>query len=284
MPQWSEDLIPVDVARTLDGLFVQRVRRSPDRPAYHSYERAAGSWRALTWGDMAREVARWRGALESEQLAQGDRIAMVLRNCPEWAMFDLAGLSLGLVTVPLYTDDRADNAAYILQDAAAKVLLVQDAGRWRRLGEALEGQLYPERVVILDSSEKAQRLAEEDERVVTTGSWLPAEGPELRQRDGDPGDLATIVYTSGTTGRPKGVMLSHRNILVNAHAGLKALDVYQEDVFLSFLPLSHTLERTDSYYLPMMSGSAVAYARSVGQLAEDRALSCVFGPWSWCGH
>ena len=173
------------------------------------------------------------------------------------------------MTVPLYTDDRADNAAYILQDAAVKVLLVQDAGRWRRLAEALGDQPYPERVVILDDSEKAERLAEEDERVVTSAAWLPAEGPELQQRDGDPDELATIVYTSGTTGRPKGVMLSHRNILTNAHAGLTALDVYQEDVFLSFLPLSHTLERTGSYYLPMMAGSAVAYARSVGQLAED---------------
>ncbi len=269
MTQWSEDLIPVEGARTLDGLFVQRVRRSPERPAYHSFERAAGGWRGLTWRDMAMEVARWRSALETERLGQGDRIAMVLRNCPEWVMYDLAGLSLGLVTVPLYTDDRADNAAYILQDAAVKVLLVQDAGRWRRLAEALEDQPYPERVVILDDSEKAERLAEEDERVVTSSAWLPAEGPELQQRDGDPDELATIVYTSGTTGRPKGVMLSHRNILTNAHAGLKALDVYQEDVFLSFLPLSHTLERTASYYLPMMAGSAVAYARSVGQLAED---------------
>jgi long-chain acyl-CoA synthetase len=81
--------------------------------------------------------------------------------------------------------------------------------------------------------------------------------------------LATIVYTSGTTGRPKGVMLSHHNILANAHASVTMLDVYQEDLFLSFLPLSHTLERTASYYLPMMTGSTVAYARSINQLADD---------------
>jgi long-chain acyl-CoA synthetase len=267
--QWSEDLIPVEAACTLDGLFVERVRRSPHRPAYRCYERAAGEWRGLTWRDMAQQTARWRSALETEQLRYGDRVALLLRNCPEWVMFDLAGLSLGLVTVPLYTDDRADNAAFILQDAAVQVLLVQDAGRWKRLAEALGEQPYPERVVILDSSEQARRLAEEDERVTTVADWLPAVGSELDQREGDPDELATIVYTSGTTGRPKGVMLSHRNILINAHAGLTALDVYQEDIFLSFLPLSHTLERTASYYLPMMAGSAVAYARSVGQLAED---------------
>lgn len=269
MSQWSEDLIPLEGARTLDGLFVQRVRRSPQRPAYRSFDRKASAWRELTWKDMAREVARWRGALEAEPLRPGDRVALLLRNCPEWVMFDQAGMSLGLVTVPLYTDDRADNAAYILQDAAVKVLLVQDAGRWKRLAAAIGDQPCPQRVVILDPSEEAQRLATEDDRVVTRADWLPAEGAELEQRASDPHTLATIVYTSGTTGRPKGVMLSHRNILTNAHAGLTALDVYQEDVFLSFLPLSHTLERTASYYLPMMAGSAVAYARSVGQLAED---------------
>jgi long-chain acyl-CoA synthetase len=269
LSQWSEDLIPLEGARTLDGLFVQRVRRSPDRPAYRSYDRRAGAWRELTWQDMGFQVARWRDALACEPLGPGDRVAVLLRNCPEWVMFDQAALSLGLVTVPLYTDDRADNAAYILQDAAAKVLLVQDAGRWKRLAPAVGDQPSPARVVILEPSGEARRLAADDERVRLAPDWLPERGPELSQREGDPDELATIVYTSGTTGRPKGVMLSHRNILANAHAGLTALDVYREDVFLSFLPLSHTLERTASYYLPMMAGSAVAYARSVGQLAED---------------
>jgi len=267
--KWSEDLIPMAGARTLDGLFVQRVRRSPDRPAYRSYEREAGDWRELTWRDMAREVARWREALASEPLKTGDRVAILLRNCPEWVMFDMAAMSLGMVTVPLYTDDRADNAAYILRDAAAKVLLVQDAGRWKRLAEAVGESPYPGRVVLLESGAEAQRIAGEDGRVVTAEGWLPASGPELAQRGAEPDELATIVYTSGTTGRPKGVMLSHRNILSNAHAGLTMIDCYQEDIFLSFLPLSHTLERTASYYLPMMAGATVAYARSVAQLAED---------------
>ena len=269
MTQWSEDLIPLEGARTLDGLFVQRVRRSPDRPAYRSFDRAAGEWRELIWGDMAREVARWRQALSNERLRTGDRVAVLLRNCPEWVMFDIAALSLGLVTVPLYTDDRADNAAYILQDAAAKVLLVQDAGRWKRLAEAVGQSPFPHRVVILEAGGDAVRLAGKDERVIAAEDWLPAVGPALTPRTAEPNGLATIVYTSGTTGRPKGVMLSHRNILADAHASLTIIDCYQEDVFLSFLPLSHTLERTASYYLPMMAGATVAYARSVAQLAED---------------
>lgn len=268
MSRWSEDLIAIDRAKTLDGLFVRRVARSPERVAYRYYDKNAG-WQQLTWREMGAWVARWRAALANEPLADGDRVAMLLRNCPDWIMFDQAAFSLGLITVPLYTDDRAENATYILQDAAVKVLLIQDAGRWRRLAEVLGNAPWPQRVVILESSPAAHELAEQDPRVVVAECWLPPTAPPLTQRDADPQSLATIVYTSGTTGRPKGVMLSHRNILTNAHAVLTLINVYGEDLFLSFLPLSHMLERTGGYYLPLMAGSTVAYARSVGQLAED---------------
>ncbi len=266
---WSEDLIPVDGARTLDGLFWQRVRRSPKRVAYRWFDRGGRVWREMSWRDAARAVARWRDALAGEALRPGDRVAVLLRNGPDWVFFDQAALSLGLVTVPLYTDDRAESAAYILQDAAAKLLLVQDANRWKRLAAALGHATWPQRVILLDAGLEATRMAAEDRRVRVAQGWLPARGADWTQRPGDPNELATIVYTSGTTGRPKGVMLSHRNILTNAHASLKVFDVYQQDVFLSFLPLSHMLERTGGYYLPMMAGAAVAFAQSAAQLAED---------------
>ncbi|MCG6896671.1 MAG: long-chain fatty acid--CoA ligase [Thiocapsa sp.] len=268
MSAWSEDLIPIDRAKTLDGLFVQRVRRSPDRVAYRHFERNRG-WSELTWAEMGRLVARWHQALAQEALELGDRVAILLRNSPEWVVLDQAALSLGLITVPLYTDDRAENAVFILRDAAVKLLVIQDAGRWRRLAAVLGDVPWPLRVVILEASPAANELAAADPRVVVAAGWLPDAAPALVQRDGDPNGLATIVYTSGTAGRPKGVMLSHRNILGNAHGALAAIDCYQEDRFLSFLPLSHALERTAGYYLPMMAGASVAFARSVVQLAED---------------
>ncbi|MBK1718204.1 AMP-binding protein [Thiocystis violacea] len=268
MNRWSEDLIAIDRAKTVDGLFLQRTIRSPERIAYRYFERDAG-WRELSWSAMGESVARWRQALSGEPLEAGDRVAILLRNCPEWVMFDQAAFSLGLVTVPLYTDDRAENAAYILQDAAVKVLLIQDVGRWKRLAEVVGDAPWPLRVLILEPSPAAHELAAKDPRVQVVDRWLPSSAPALKARDGDPRDLATIVYTSGTTGRPKGVMLSHHNILTNAHAVLTLINVYGEDLFLSFLPLSHMLERTGGYYLPLMAGSTVAYARSIGQLAED---------------
>lgn len=272
MSHWSEDLIAVERARTLDGLFALRVQRSPDRVAYRYYDRKDACWCTLTWRETAQQVARWRDALAAEGLRAGDRVALLLRNCPEWVFFDQAALALGLVTVPLYTDDRPENAVYICEDAAVKVLLVQDAARWRRIAEAMGDRWHPSRVIVLDANPEARQVIEADPRVVVAQEWLPDAGGSLRQRSGDPHELATIVYTSGTTGRPKGVMLSHNNILWNAHASLTIIDCYEEDVFLSFLPLSHTLERTGGYYLPMMAGAAVAYARSIGQLAEDLSV------------
>ena len=271
MGQWHEDLITPEEARTLDGLFARRVARSPDHEAYRSFDRATQTWVSYTWRDMGRQVARWQRALERENLAPGDRVALQLRNCPEWVVFDQAAMSLGLVTVPLYTDDRPDSVDYILGDAAVKLLLVQDQGRWKRLAPLMpeDENANLRRVLLLDDSAEAGKFARNDERVRLVADWLPRDGGKLTERRGDPHALASIVYTSGTTGRPKGVMLSHYNMLAVAHAALTIVDVFQEDVFLSFLPLSHTLERTGGYYLPMMSGSAVAYSRSVAQLGED---------------
>ncbi len=270
MPTLHENLISPEQARGLDGLFAQRVKRNPERPAYGWYDRASKSWKAYSWAEMAGEVARWQQAFAAEGIAPGERVALQLRNCPEWVMFDQAALSLDLVTVPLYTDDRPDNIAYILEEAGVRLLLVQDAGRWRRLSKVIPEEGKLQRILLLDDSEAARELAAQDPRVRVAADWLPARPGELVVRKNpDPDALASIVYTSGTTGRPKGVMLSHHNMLSVAHGGVTMIDVYQEDSFLSFLPLSHTLERTAGYYLPIMTGSQVSYARSVAQLADD---------------
>ncbi len=265
--KWSEDLISPDQAGTLDGLFLQRVRRTPDALAYRHYHRYNKQWYELTWSDMERQVSRWRQALSGEDLEAGDRVAILLRNSPEWIMFDQAALSLGLVVVPLYTDDRADAIAYILRDAAVKLLLVQDSGRWNRMAGSVEDLPQLQRVVVLETERQPQPGG--DDLVREAKHWLPARGEPLKRRYADPHTLATIVYTSGTTGRPKGVMLSHFNMFSIAHASVTVVDCYQQDSFLSFLPLSHTLERTGGYYLPMMAGASVSFARSIPQLAED---------------
>ncbi len=269
MSDWNEDLISIDDAVTLDGLFRKRVTRSPEREAFRGYDRRTGGWRSYSWREMAQEVARWQQALSEEGLRAGDRVALQLRNCPEWVIFDQACLGLGIILVPLYVDDSPESIAHILEDAAVNLVLVQDAGRWKRLAPAIEGYEQLRRVLLLDAGRDADELLAADERIRAVPQWLPPSGGELARRKGDPNALATIVYTSGTTGPSKGVMLSHHNLLFVAHASICCVSCYREDRFLSFLPLSHTLERTCGYYLPMLAGATVVFARSVQQLGAD---------------
>ena len=269
MSQWTEDIISAENAGTLDGLFYQRVRRTPDLTAYRSFDASSKQWQDTSWREMGIAAARWRAALAAEGLLPGDRVAVHLRNSREWVCFDQAALGCDHVIVPLYTDDRPENIAYILMNAAVKVLLVQDAGSWKRLAPALRGLEDIQRVLILHRPATLAPELVDDERIRFVSDWLPEDAGDFGPRAGDPHALASIVYTSGTTGRPKGVMLTHYNMLSIAHSALTMIDCYEEDLFLSFLPLSHTLERTAGYYLPMMAGATVAYARSVPQLAED---------------
>jgi len=259
--------ISADHAQTLTGLFRERVTTNPNKPAYRQYDAASETWKSFTWSEVAREVARWQAALTHEGLAPGDRIAVMLKNCVEWVIFDQAALGLGLVTVPLYLDDRPDNAAWIIDNAGARLLLVEGRFQHRKVAEIAATSHKLERVVSLLPPEK---LADWNPQFVVAEDWLKAaQDITVPERRISSDMLASIVYTSGTTGKPKGVMLTHENMLWNAWYASRCADFGADEVFLSFLPLSHTLERTGGYYMPMLLGCEVVYARSVNLLAQD---------------
>jgi len=143
-------------------------------------------------------------------------------------------------------------------------LLFENAEQWQALRTVRDQMRSVLRFVSIDEIPNSN-----DHSLTSMAEFLPAAARLQSALSAEPGDLATIVYTSGTTGRPKGVMLSHINILSNAHASMDIIAVRGDDLLLSFLPLSHTFERTLGYYLPVMTGSTVAFARSIPQLAED---------------
>jgi long-chain acyl-CoA synthetase len=262
------NFILANVAGTLDGLFRERVRQTPNDIAYRYFSRSAKEWRDLNWTQMADEVSRWQQALSRESLLEGDRVAILMRNCPTWVAFEQAALGLGLVVVPLYTDDRPDNISYILNDSGCKLLLIEDEKQWECLAVHKDEMPGMQRFIIHHSKHAEPQPF--DERVCVSDTCLPASSTLLHERGGDPHKLASIVYTSGTTGRPKGVMLSHQNILTTSQASIEALlEDDTKHTMLSFLPLSHTFERTCGYYVAMMCNISVAYARSIQQLAED---------------
>ena len=266
------DVIDPTEFNSISELFVERVRRTPDSDAYIEYK--DGRWQSITWSKVGEELARWRAAFESEGLEPGERMAIRLHNCIEWILFDQGAMSAGHVVVPVYAEDRADNIAYILDQTCARVLLVDTYEDWITIAKESESSLdCLQRVIIFSGSLPDDNS---DDRVVSLESWLGRFTKENLNLEApakplDTG-LATIVFTSGTTGKPKGVMLSHQNILSNAYAGLHSILVYPSDRMLSFLPLSHMFERTIGCYLNVMAGSSVAFNRSIPELIDDMAM------------
>jgi len=261
------DIIQESEVQSLPGLFKERLKRTPNGAAYRQYDIASQKWTQSSWQEMANEVARWQAAFEKDGLQPGDKVAIMVKNSREWVVFDQAALGLGLVTVPLYVDDRPDNVAYIINHAEIKILFVQDRPQWHRLLKADVDLGSLQRIISL------KRISEDDEpddsKLESLSDWVFGLNAELQTKESSPDDLASIVYTSGTTGRSKGVMLSHRNILSNAFAAAVCNQWTAEERFLSFLPLSHMLERTAGYYLPIILGAEVIYARSIATLGDD---------------
>jgi len=263
----ASDNIPPATAGTLGGLFRERVRRTPDSCAYRRYDRQGRCSECSTWAETAAQAARWQEAFRREGLQPGDRVAVMLKNCLEWVLFDQAALGLGLVTVPLYVNDRPDNFALIIAETESRLLLIEGVDQWERIRQ-VSGRL-DSLVRIVSLTLACTR--ECDLRLALLADWLPDAAGSYDAGNWPPDTLATIVYTSGTTGSPKGVMLSHANILTNAYAGISRVPIYPDDLFLSFLPLSHTLERMAGYYIPIMTGASVAHVRSLEELPNDLA-------------
>ena len=254
-------------ARDLTALFRARVALTPTGVAYRQFDSETNAWVDWTWAAIDAEVARWRAALAKERFEPGARVATLMVNSVGYVAVDQAALSLGLAIVPLHVTDNPGNLAYILEDCSAAALIVDNPAYWARLAPQLRDHANLKRVVVI--SESSDEIAA-DPRATRASQWLAQAQTEPAPLAAlTPETLTAIVYTSGTTGRPKGVMLSHRNVVSTVLAVRQCVDATPQDVFLSFLPLSHTFERTAGYYLPIATGSVVAFCRSVAFLMED---------------
>jgi len=224
-------------------------------------------WRDVTAGELATGIARWQAAFRREGIAAGDRVVVCARNGPSWVAVDLAALGLSVVVVPLYVDDNPENVAWCAANAEAKLAVVENVRLAHGLRKAGADARALARMVVLHADEP---LAPED-GAVTVDEFLPPAGGEVEVKAVPEATLATICYTSGTSGRPKGVMLSHGNILANVEGCRETRMARTSDRFLSMLPLSHMFERTGGYYLPLALGATVVYARGIAQIADDLA-------------
>lgn len=270
----AESSLAPDLAavQTLAELLTWRVALTPDVQAYRYHDESKAGWVSLTWREIGEKVRHVEAALSRLTLPRGSRIAILLPNGVDAVCIDQAALTRACVPVPMHALDNPASIAYILSDSDAALLVAQSDAQWQAI--VATGIALPSLQQVVVVSREAQPDAPVSPvPICSLDEWLSTgvDGQAAQHNGSAPSadDLAALVYTSGTTGKPKGVMLTHGNVLSNVKAVLQRVAPQASDVFLSFLPLSHTFERTAGYYLPIAAGSCVAFARSTSLLAED---------------
>jgi long-chain acyl-CoA synthetase len=256
--------------RTIPELFLQAVERH-DRPDFMRYK-TAGVWTKIPAREFREDVELAAHGLIALGVEPGDRVALLSENRPGWAFADLAALSAGAWSVPIYTSLTPDEVQFILADSGARACVVSTAAQLAKV-EEVRGRCPALRCVIaLDPIERSEEWLHTARQLVERGREARAARPgavDERRAALDPESTATILYTSGTTGRPKGVMLSHRNLVSNALDALESLAITSSDLHLSWLPLSHSFERLAGYYIMIHSGVSIAYAESIEKVVDN---------------
>ena len=254
--------------KTLDQFVPARAKIAPHTEALRQFDRRSNSWERISYRDLDERIQQWRKAFCKLGLQRGDRVAILLPNGVDAICCDQAVLANGCVPVPLHAIDTAGSSAFIIADSQASVLVTNRQSRWDAI--YLTHTVMPNLRHVIFTEESSPESRQDGVQQWDLESWL-ATGHGVTELPAAPNeeDLAAIVYTSGTTGRPKGVMLTHKNVVSNVINTLKTVSPRPGDVFLSFLPLSHTFERMAGYYLALGMGCTIVFTRSIQQLAED---------------
>ncbi len=263
---------PADIpAGNIAQLFLEAVQ-AYDRPDALKYKKG-GAWHSISHRQVYSNVKRAALGLVALGIKPNDRVAILSENRPEWLISDFACVMSGATSVPLYPMLPADQIAYMVQDSEARIVFASTREQLLKVRE-LRG-----------SAPSLEQIVVYDEEIATEPDVLPFDGllelgesaaseladDEYRQRalDTDPHDVLTILYTSGTTGVPKGVMLTHNNLYSNVRTTLQVVEIRREDVSLSVLPLSHIFERMVGHYVMVDAGATICYAESFQEIGAN---------------
>ena len=255
--------------RTLNDVFFSMAERDQSRViVYHANDK----WIPISFQHLRQQILNVGLALRDWGIRKGDRVAILGENRPEWAIADFASLLIGAVVVPIYATLTAEQTAHLLRDSGTRVAFVSSEKQLAKICE-VRGQTPVEKIVVMDPLASTQLTPH---AIISMPDIAREDAPgqandiEDRARQIAPSDLATIIYTSGTTGTPKGVMLTHGNMASNLSCSLQGFDLYDEDVSLSFLPLSHVTARHVDYAM-LCRGVTICYVPFLDKLS--RALN-----------
>jgi long-chain acyl-CoA synthetase len=255
----------------LAAMLFQQAERLGDRPFL--WTKREGAWRAISWREAARQASRLARGLRALGLEPGDRVGLVAENRPEWVIADFGIMAAGCVTVPAYTTHTFEDHRYQLGNCGARAVIVSTAALAHRVLPAADQTATVSHVIVMEPLASGQLTRAEVVswvEVLAQGAAAPDEVASwvaALPRDA----LACLIYTSGTGGLPKGVMTSHAGILANCYGAYRLLELVGlgNDVFLSFLPLSHAYEHTAGLMFPVSLGVQIYFAQGAETLASD---------------
>jgi len=255
---------------TITEMFDQSTKKFRDKIAYRFKE--SGQIRSLSFEQVRKTVLKIAGGLKKLGIVKSDRVGIIAHNSPYWAMSDYGIIVAGGVTVTIYPTLTAKQVKWIVRHSESRYLFAGDREQMEKLLSILEDLPKVEKIIVLDNSKVEHEKVVSLDKLLKEGEGYLSADPEIMERalkETKKDDLLTLIYTSGTTGEPKGVMLTHENLTSNIYGSLKVLEVDETDVFLSFLPLSHSFERMAGHYLSFSIGAEVFYAESVEKVADN---------------
>lgn len=259
---------------TIIDRFWSRVNETPDRAAV--MYKSDGKYRSVTWAEHGKIVDQLSAALIKSGITPDDKVGILSGNRPHWTWADLAILSVRGVTVPVYPTLASEEASYVLDHSDVVAVFVENSRQLEKISNSnLTAPSKLKLAIVMDgpvaTAEPLLDVRTWDDFIKEGTEYLSQNADEVkaRRQNIDPETLATIVYTSGTTGLPKGVMLLHRNIYSVLGAMSDLVDFNEDDLALSFLPLAHVYERVGGQFLSTYLGIPFAYAESMEQVANN---------------
>jgi len=258
-----------DEPRTLAELFLKAAEKHNRADALNY--KSGGEWKRISSDEMISRAENIALGLYSLGLRKGDRAAILAANSPGWTLADAGCQLAGVIDVPIYTTLAPNSICYIIKDSGAKVFFIQDAETFERIKDILPECKTLEKLVFFDFTDARAENAISLSELESAGEKLKSDNHNLIKdltQAIEPNDVATLIYTSGTTGEPKGVMLSHTNLISNIIDAGEKYSFSEKDKPLSVLPLSHVFERT-GMYLYILNGMCVHYAESIEKVADN---------------
>ena len=246
----------------------------PEAERFVLHRKVEGKYKGITYNELKEETNSFAYGLSSLGVGKGDKVAIISENRPEWVYSDFAILELGGIDVPLFPSLTADSIEFILNNSEAKGVIISNKFQLNKIRKIIDKCKHIKFIIVLNENDfdADVKNLHTFKQVQDLGNSYQPSHPNLLEdsiKKIDENDVCTLIYTSGTTGEPKGVILTHKNIMSNVNSTLEIYPITKDDVFLSFLPLCHSFERMAGYYSAFAAGAPVYYAESIETVAAN---------------